>query len=76
MHNMKQVLYNRQNSNIQNVRLQGFWAEHEMNIGQCLNRDIPCVNQDHHDNKWKYRQTWADCNTNMDGGTRDLLATI
>eukprot|EP00972_Heterocapsa_arctica_P044966 6636266-Heterocapsa_arctica.AAC.1 len=57
MHNMRQVLYNRPDYNIQNVRLQGFWAEHEMDLGKGLNRDILCMNQDHHDNKWKYRQT-------------------
>eukprot|EP00972_Heterocapsa_arctica_P040805 6013138-Heterocapsa_arctica.AAC.1 len=47
-----------------------------MNLGKGLSRDSHCMNQDHHDNTWKYIQTCDDCNINMDGGTRDLLAEI
>eukprot|EP00972_Heterocapsa_arctica_P045066 6652081-Heterocapsa_arctica.AAC.1 len=76
MHNMRQVLYSRPSSNIQNGRLQSFWAEHKLNLWHGLCRDIPCMNQDHHDTQWKYTQQQSEFNINMDGDTRDLLAEI
>eukprot|EP00972_Heterocapsa_arctica_P115035 16445682-Heterocapsa_arctica.AAC.1 len=75
MHNMRQVLGKRTGSNMQNCRLQSFWAEYELHAGQIVCRDIPCIKQEH-DIKWKYRQKRFDFNINLDGESRDLLAEI
>eukprot|EP00972_Heterocapsa_arctica_P085004 12526363-Heterocapsa_arctica.AAC.1 len=37
-----------------------------MNRWQGLSRDIPCMNQDHHDKQWTYIHKRAEFNINMD----------
>eukprot|EP00972_Heterocapsa_arctica_P106211 15646007-Heterocapsa_arctica.AAC.1 len=51
-------------------------AEHEQHVGQSHQRHMPYLDKQHHDNKWKHKQTHMDQSIENDREIRCLPADI
>eukprot|EP00972_Heterocapsa_arctica_P059432 8763086-Heterocapsa_arctica.AAC.1 len=76
MHSTSNVLMKGFDNTMQNCRLKSIWAEHEKDVCQGVQREKPYLNKEHHDNKWKYRQTFMNRSIENDSEIRNLPAEI